>query len=91
MGRIYPQELKRNQENQNDDKATFFDLEKKQIVDACMEVKSCDKRDAFKFVIINYPDLSGNILTKPAYGVFISQVIGYAKIWSMKDELIKKV
>ena len=27
MGRIYPQELKLNQENQNDDKATFLDLE----------------------------------------------------------------
>ena len=27
MGSIYPQELKLNQENQNDDKATFLDLE----------------------------------------------------------------
>ena len=27
MGRMYPQELKLNQENQNDDKATFLDLE----------------------------------------------------------------
>ena len=26
MGRIYPQELKLNQENQNDDKATHLDL-----------------------------------------------------------------
>ena len=37
MGRIYPQELKLNQENQNDDKATFLDL-KEQIKDACIEV-----------------------------------------------------
>ena len=73
-GRIYPQELKLNQEHQNDDKATFLDLEE-QIKDACIEVKTYDKRDAFKFEIINYPDLSGNIPTKPAYGVFTSQVV----------------
>ena len=73
-GRIYPQELKLNQENQNDDKATFLDLEE-HIKDACIEVKTYDKRDAFKFEIINYPDLSGNIPTKPAYGIFTSQVI----------------
>ena len=39
-----------------------------QIKDACIKVKTYDKRDAFKFEIINYPDLSGNIPTKPAYG-----------------------
>ena len=43
MGRIYPQELKLNQENQNDDKASFLDLEE-QIKDACIEVKTYDKR-----------------------------------------------
>ena len=53
-----------------------------QIKDACIEVKTYDKRDAFKFEIINYPDLSGNIPTKPAYGVFTSQVIRYARICS---------
>ena len=60
MGRIYPPELKLNQENQNDDKATFFDL-------------------------------SGNIPTKPAYGVFTSQVICYARICSKKDDLLERV
>ena len=82
MGRIYPQELKLNQENQNDDKATFLDLEE-QIIDACIEVKTYDKRDAFKFEIIKYHDLSGNVPTKPAYGVFISQVISYSRICRM--------
>ena len=84
MGRIYLPELKLNQENQNDDKATFLDLEE-QIKDACIKVKTYDKRDAFEFEIINYPDLSGNIPTKPAYGVFTSQVIRYARICSKKD------
>ena len=90
MGRIYPQELKLNQENQNNDKATFLDLEE-QIKDACIEVKTYDKRDAFKFEIIDYPDLSGNIPTKPAYGVFTSQVIRYARICSVKGDLLESV
>ena len=90
MGRIYPQQLKLNQENKNDDKATFLDLEE-QIKDACIEVKTYDKRDAFKFEIINYPDLSGNIPTKPAYGVFTSQVIRYARICSKKVDLLERV
>ena len=51
MGRIYPQELKLNQENKNDDKATFLDLEE-QIKDACIEVKTYDKRDAFKSFVM---------------------------------------
>ena len=90
MGRIYPQELKLNQENQNDDKATFLDLEE-QIKDACIEVKTYDKRDAFKLEIINYPELSGNIPTKPAYGVLTSQVIHYARICSKKSDLLERV
>ena len=90
MGRIYPQELKLNQENQNDDKATFIDLEE-QIKDACIEVKTYDRRDAFKFEIINYLDLSGNIPTKPAYGVFTSQVNRYARICSKKGDMLERV
>ena len=34
-----------------------------------------DKREAFDFDIINFPDLSGNIPTGPAYGTYISQMI----------------
>ena len=81
---------KLNQENQNNDKATFLDLEE-QIKDACIEVKTYDKRDAFRFEIINYPDLSGNIPTKPAYGVFTSQVIRYARICRKKGDLLERV
>ena len=90
MGRIYPQVLKLNQDNQNDDKTTFLDLEE-QIINACIEVKSYDRRDAYKFEIINYPDLSGNIPTKPAYVVFTSQVIRHARACSDKGDLIERV
>ena len=38
-----------------------------------------DKRDDFNFHIINFPFLSSNIPSSPAYGVFISQLIRYAR------------
>ena len=34
-----------------------------------------DKRDEFDFDIVNFPDLSENIPTAPAYGTSISQLI----------------
>ena len=42
--------------------------------------KSYDKRRDFKFDVVNYPDLSGNIPCRPAYGVFTSQLVRFAKI-----------
>ena len=41
-----------------------------------------DKRDDFNFHITNFPFLSSNILSPPAYGVFISQLIRYARACS---------
>ena len=44
-----------------------------------------DKRDAFGFSIVNFPDLSGNIPEKQSYGVFISQLIRYARCQDPAD------
>ena len=38
-----------------------------------------DKKNAFDFDIVNFPDLSGNIPTAPAYGTYISQLIRYSR------------
>ena len=38
-----------------------------------------DKRDDFNFHITNFPFLDSNIPPSPAYGVFISQLIWYAR------------
>ena len=39
-----------------------------------------DKRGVFDFDIVNFPDLSGNIPTVPAYGTYISQLIRYMQL-----------
>ena len=41
-----------------------------------------DKRDDFNFHITNFPLLSSNIPSSPAYGVFIAQHIRYAQVCS---------
>ena len=41
-----------------------------------------DKRDDFKFHITNVPFLSSRISSSPAYDVYVSQLIGYARVCS---------
>ena len=38
-----------------------------------------DKRDDFNFPIVNFPFLSSNIPSAPAYGVYVSQLIRFAR------------
>ena len=40
--------------------------------------KLYDKRDAFGFHIVDFPFMSSNIPSAPAYGVYASQLIRYA-------------
>ena len=46
-----------------------------------------DKRDEFDFHLVNFPFLSSNISSGPSYGVYISQLIRYARCCSHYDEL----
>ena len=41
--------------------------------------KIFDKRDDFNFPIANFPLICSNIPAAPAYGVYISQLIGYSR------------
>ena len=47
-----------------------------------LTTKLYDKRDDFNFPIVNFPFLDSNIPSSPAYGVFISQLIRYARACS---------
>ena len=54
----------------------------------------CDKRDEFSFRMVNTPFICGNIPSAQEYGVFISQLIRYARItvttqtfWTVLDFL----
>ena len=49
-----------------------------------------DKRDDFNFKIINFPNMCSNIPASPAYGVYISQLIRYARASSNYSDFLKR-
>ena len=79
-----------NRENTHDNKGTFLDLDE-EIIDDKIQIKVYDKREDFKFEIINYPHIESNIPHRIAYGVFTSQLIRYANICTQKEDLIARV
>ena len=89
-GKIYPKEMKLNLENEDSHTATFLDLDER-IENKEIIVRTFDKREAFPFEIVNYPDLSGNIPKKQAYGIFSSQLIRYARICSRSKDLMDRM
>ncbi len=75
---IYPKCLTLKLENpDNDQQCTFLDLQLK-IQSGKIHYELYDKRDDFPFPIVKYPDLSGNICSSNAYGVFIGQLLRIA-------------
>ena len=62
--------------------ASYLDLLLSIGRDGQLHTSIYDKRDDFNFHITNFPFLSSNIPASPAYGVFISQLIRYARACS---------
>ena len=50
-----------------------------------------DKRDDFTFRIVNFPHMDSNIPANPAYGVYISQLVRYARICTSKLDFIHRL
>ena len=50
-----------------------------------------DKRDDFAFRIVNFPHMDSNIPANPAYGVYISQLMRYARICTSKVDFINRL
>ena len=49
-----------------------------------------DKREDFNFPIVNFPFLSSNIPSAPAYGVYVSQLIRYARTCSNYQDFMER-
>ena len=48
--------------------------------------KICDKWDNYNFEIVNFPFLDGDVPRYPSYGVYISQLIRFARMCSNVDD-----
>ena len=84
---IYPASLKLKKENQGNISADILDLSIK-LQDDLFSFKLFDKRDHFKFDIVNYPDMSGNISASCGYGVVKSELRRYALLSSNFSDYI---
>ena len=81
VNRIYPPELQLNKANTSDTEAPFLDLHLS-ISNGFVSSKIYDKRDDFDFNIENFPLLDGDVPRSTSYGVYISQLIRFARVSS---------
>ena len=82
LGQMNPAELEIKDTTESNTSASYLDL----LLSIESKGQLCtslyDKRGDFNFHITNFPFLSSNIPSSPAYGVFISQLIRYARACS---------
>ena len=86
---IYPTELQLNKANSSDTEAPFLDLNLS-ITNGIVSSKIYDKRDDFNFKIVNFPFFDGDVPRPPYYGVYISQLIRFARVCSNVDDFNNK-
>ena len=78
VSQIYPSELQLNKANTSDTEAAFLDLQFS-ISNDIVFTKKYDKRNDFDFQIVNFPFLDGDVPRSTSYGVYISQLIRFAR------------
>ena len=67
-----------NKGNTSDTETSFLDLNIK-VVGSNIHTSVYDKRDDFGFTIVNFPWLSGVVPRLPSYGIYVSQLVRFAR------------
>ena len=84
VNRICPSKLQLNKANVSDAEASCLDLHLS-ISDGFVKTKIYDKRDDLDFDIVNFPFLDGDVPRPASYGIYISQLIRFARVSSHVD------
>ena len=79
VNQIYPPELQLNKDNTTDTEAPFLDLNRS-IANGFVTSKIYDKRDDFDFDVVNFPFLDGDVPRRASYGVYILQLLRFARV-----------
>ena len=87
VSHLYPSELQLNKANTSDTDAAFLDLHLS-ISNDIVPTKIYDKREDFDFEIYNFPFLDGDVPRSTSYGVYISQLIRFARASSHVADFI---
>ena len=78
VDRIYSAEIQLNKTYSSDTEVPFLDLNLS-ISNGTVSIKIYVKRDYFDFDIVNFPFLDGDVPRRTSYGVYISQLIRFAR------------
>ena len=78
VSQIYPSELQLNKANTPNTETAFLDMHLS-ISNNIVSTKIDDKRDDFDFEIVNFPFLDDDVPRSTSYGVYISQLIRFAR------------
>ena len=87
---IYPPELEIKETTETASSASYLDILLEFDSNGHLSTRLYDKRDDFNFSIINFPHLISNIPLSPAYGVYISQLIRYARACSSYGDFVER-
>ena len=85
VNQIYPPELQLNKAETSDTEAPFLNLHLS-ISNGFVSSKNYDKRDDFDFDIVNFPFFDGDVPRRASYGVYIFQLIRFARLCSHVDD-----
>ena len=79
VNQMYPPELQLNKAVTTDTEAQFLDLHLS-IANGVVSSKIDGKSDDFDFDIVNFSFLYGGVPRRASYGVYISQLIRFARV-----------
>ena len=87
---IYPKELTIFETTESTSVASYLDLLFTRDENNNITTILYDKRDAFRLHIVNFPFMSSNIQSAPAYGVYASQLSCYARCCSNYSDFLSR-
>ena len=87
---IYPKKVTISETTESTSVACYVDLLFTRDKSNNITTKLDDKRDAFGFHIVHFPFMSSNIPSAPAYGVYTSQLIRYARCCSNYSDFLSR-
>ena len=89
---IYPPELQLTDTSTSSTEVCYLDTHiKTGDTTTPFRISIYDKRDDFTFRIVNFPHMDCNIPANPAYGVYISQLVRYARICTSKVDFMNRL
>ena len=86
---IYPPELVLKRTTESTHMVSYLDISIT-IFESKYVTNVYDKRDDFNFKIVKFPFMDSNIPTKPAYGVYISQLVRIGRICERYETFVER-